>query len=419
MIQNVFSNINICPFSKKVIGIIFIIIVSYIFSKDRKNISWKRSGITLLSIFFFSWLFLNSKTALLFLENTSKLFENLYSESDIGIKFLFGELTNISSAWGFIFAIKVLPIIIFFSALVSILYYLGIIQFVVKIIEKLLRPIYGTNGAETLCAIANSFLGQTEAPLLIKSFLKNMNESEIFLVMVSGMGSLSASLLAVYSYIGIPLKHLLISNILSIPATIFISKLWHPNKSKNNTKIEKLDSSSEKSIFSAMANGTSNGMILAFNVGAMLIVTISLLYCLDLILANIAKIINFFLNNKVNINLSMESIFSFIMWPAAWALGIDSSEISTVANLIGTKVAVNEMIAYNKMTFINLSITTKILATYALCGFSNFSCIGIQLGGIGALEESTKPIIAKLGIRAVFAATLSNLLVAYIIGFFI
>ncbi len=402
----------------RVIGILFIILTGYLFSNDRKNIDWKSLFFMFLSICLMGYFFYNFEIGIIFIDGISAGLNSLYNSSNEGIRFLFGSLIDLNGPWGFIFAIRVLPVIIFFSALTSILYYFGIIQFFVSIIGKIMKPVFGTNGAETLCAVANSFLGQTEAPLLIKSYLKKMNESEIFAVMVGGMGTISAAILTIYACLGVPIKHLLISSVLSIPSTLFISKLWYPNTFKEKEEKGKINHELiQGSFFENLANGIGSGLIIALNVGAMLMAIISILYCID----NILYFISFYISKKIGFcfDLSLQSIFSYIMWPISWMMGISCDEIGRVASLLGTKVAINEMIAYTAMLKMGLSSTTIAIATYALCGFSNFSCIGIQLAGIGVLEASTKPIIAKLGMRAVFAAALSNILIACIMGFFI
>jgi CNT family concentrative nucleoside transporter len=402
----------------RIVGILFIILIGYFFSSDRKNIDWKSLSFMFFSIFAMGYFFYNFEAGIIFIDTISMGLNSLYNCSNEGIKFLFGSLIDFNGPWGFIFAVRVLPVIIFFSALTSILYYYGIIQFFVSIIGRIVKPVFGTNGAETLCAVANSFLGQTEAPLLIRSYLKKMNESEIFAVMVSGMGTISAAILTIYACLGVPIKHLLISSVLSIPSTLFISKLWHPNTSKE--KEEKIKITHEKvqgSLFENLALGIGSGLNIALNVGAMLVAIISILYCID----NFLYFISFYINKFFGFSccFSLQSIFSVLMWPFSWMMGISFDEIEKVAYLIGTKVAINEMIAYAAMLKMNLSSSTIAIATYALCGFSNFSCIGIQLAGIGILESSTKPIIARLGVRAVFASALSNILIACIMGFFI
>lgn len=401
------------PLTMRSIGIFGIFLISFLMSENKSKIAWKNIFFMFISIWIFAYFLLHSYVGINFISTIASGVDWLYSAGLEGIKFLFGELVNTSGVWGFLFAFRVLPMVIFFSALTSILYYFGVIQWFVGIVGFVFRPLYGTTGPETFCAIGNSFLSQTEAPLLIKSYLKHMSESEIFVVMVSGMATISSGLFAVYSMLGISVKHLLVSSILSIPASLVIAKLWIPQTGRENIKEKMIKNDRDDSFFGALGAGTSNGLMMALNIGAILLVIIAFLFCIN-------HFISFAVSFLFNIqNFTLESLFSIIMWPATWAMGIPSSEISTVASLLGSKIAVNEMIAYLALAKLNLSTQATIYATYALCGFSNFSCIGIQISGIGSMEESIKPTLSKLGLKAVFAAALTNLLVTYIIGFFI
>lgn len=399
------------PFVRRGIGIFFVFLISFLMSSNKKNIPYKNIFFMFFSIWILGYLLIRSFGGVNFINGVSHGVEWLYGAAAEGARFLFGELLNQSGAWGFIFAFRVLPMIIFFSSLTSLLYYFGVIQWLVHIVGYVIRPFFGTTGPETLCAIGNSFLSQTEAPLLIKSYLKSMTESEIFVVMVSGMGTISCGLFAAYGALGIPVKHLLISSILSIPSTLLISKMWVPPTGKENYKEKLVKDSEENTFFEVLGAGTSSGLMLALHIGAMLLVVMSLLFCINEFLG--------FIGGFFGLAISLQSIFGLCMWPAAWALGIPFNEIAEVGFLIGTKIGVNEMVAYINLAKMNLSVQGLVLATYSLCGFSNFSCIGIQLGGIGSMEEKVKPLISKLGVRAVFAGALSNLLIAYIIGFFI
>lgn len=401
------------PFFVRGVGIFSVFIISILFSINRSKIAWKNIFFMFISIWICAYFLLHSSVGINFITYVATGVDWLYGAALEGIKFLFGELALINGPWGFIFAIRVLPMVIFFSALTSIMYYLGIIQWIVHLVGFLVRPLYGTSGPETLCAIGNSFLSQTEAPLLIKGYLKHMSESEIFVVMVSGMATISSGLFAVYGSLGISIKHLLVSSILSVPASLLIAKLLVPQLSKDFYKDKLLKSDIKGSFFGALASGTSDGLMLALNIGAILLVIISILFCVNKFIFLIGNFL------MISTPLSLDRIFSIIMWPAAWAMGVPSSEIFQIAGLLGSKIAINEMVAYLALAKMNLSLHSIIYATYALCGFSNFSCIGIQISCIGGMEEGVKPIISKLGMRAVLASALTNLLVAYIIGFFI
>lgn len=401
------------PLITRSIGIGGILLISFIMSENKSKIAWRNIFFMFISIWIFAYFLLHSYLGINFISNIASGVDWLYTAGLEGIKFLFGELININGAWGFLFAFRVLPMIIFFSALTSVLYYFGIIQWIVHLIGFIFRPLFGTTGPETLCTIGNSFLSQTEAPLIIKSYLKYMSDSEIFVIMVSGMATISSGLFAIYGMLGISVKHLLVSSILSIPGSLLISKIIIPQNGKENIKEKISKSNTETSFFQALSNGTSSGLMMALNVGAMLLVIISFLFCLNQFISYISNLI-FGIPTT-----SLETLFAFIMWPFSWAMGIPCKEINTVASLLGSKIAINEMVAYLTLSKLDLSLRTTIYATYALCGFSNFSCIGIQIGSIGGMEESLKPTLARLGIKAVFAAAMTNLLVTYIIGFFI
>lgn len=394
------------------IGIAGVFFLSYGMSSNRKKIQWKYILFIFMSIWIFAYFFMYSFVGVEIISRIAYGVDWLYEVALEGTKFLFGGLVDTTNPLGFIFAFRVLPMIIFFSALTAVLYYLGIIQWIVSLLGILFRPLFGTTGPETMCAIGNSFLSQTEAPLLIRSYLKGMTESEIFVVMVSGMATISSSLLAVYSILGIPLKHLLISSILSIPSSICIAKIMVPPTGKESAQEKMKNDIYKGDFFSVLATGTADGLFLALHVGAMLLVVISLLYLINNALTSIGIQFGFF-------DFGLNTIFSYIMWPAAWAMGIPWNEIMTVAGLLGNKIAVNEMVAYLSLAKLSLSTNTIIYATYALCGFSNFSCIGIQIGSIGNMEASIKPTMSRLGLKALCAAVMVNLMTAYIIGFFL
>jgi len=306
-------------------------------------------------------------------------------------------------------------VIIFFGALMALLFHFGIIQFFVSMISKIIRPILGTSGAETLCAISNSFLGQTEAPLLIKNYLEKMTKSEFLLVMISGMATLSGVLLAIFASFGVPITHLLTSSVMSIPASILIAKILLPETEKPETasgasiKREKISSN----MFDAIFTGTTDGMKLAFNVGAMLISFLALLFMFNYILGFCSDQINI-LFEYVGVafrlpHISLNYIFSYLFAPFGYLLGFSGVEALKAGELLGTKVALNEFIAYGELVEMNLSPRTTSILTYALCGFSNFSCIGIQIGGIGSLVPSKRKWLTQFGLYAVLGGALANL----------
>lgn len=380
------------------IGIGAVILIAFVFSKSRSKVNWMLVLKALAMQFAIGFFALKTNVGGSVLKAMGNVVQNVYKFADAGSQFLFGNLTEQ------FFAFKVLPIIIFFGALMALLFHFGIVQQVVSVCNFLIRPILGTTGTETLCAVSNSFLGQTEAPLLIKNYLKKITKSEMFVVMVSGMATISGAILAVYASFGVPIKHLLASSVMAIPASILIAKIIMPEteeqKVGNQIKME----APSGNMLGAIATGTSDGLQLALNVGAMLIVFISLIAMVNHILA--------LFNPTLNLNV----IFGYLFYPFAYFLGFNGVETEKIAELLGTKVAINEFIAFTDMVKMNLSPRAQDIVTYALCGFSNFSCIGIQIGGIGALVPERREWLTQLGVWAVFASSLANLLSALIAG---
>lgn len=397
-----------------ILGIFVILLIAFIFSKKKSKIKFR---------LVFTGLFLQFLLCFLVLkvpESAVKSIEygvqKIYSFGDDGIRFVFGALADESMAWGVIFAIKVLAIMIFFGALMSLLHYLKIIQLFVKILNFIIRPILGTSGAETLCAISNAFLGQTGGPLLIKSYLNDMTKSEFMLIMTSGMSMLSASIIVVYNKMGVPINHLLAASAMAIPGSILISKILIPETEKPKTlegKSVKFENDSPN-IFAAVSSGTSDGLQMALNVGAMLISFLAIISMLNAGIGFVSlKVYALFGLNWPELSLNL--IFSYIFAPFSYLLGFVGQEAAKVGELIGAKVTLNEMIAYMQMVKTGLPVRTIAILTYALCGFANFSSIGMQIGGIGALTSSEKKLwLTQLGLYALLGGTLSNLMSAMI-----
>lgn len=397
------------------IGIFAILFISFLFSANKRRISLRTIFSSLSLLFVLGFLTLKLPGGQRVLENISLGIAKIYLLADKGASFIFGNLVNINSSWGFIFGFKVLPIIIFFGALTSILFYLGIVQKFVQLIGFVLRPILGTSGSETLCAVANSFLGQTEAPLLVRNYLSKMTKSEMFVVMVSGMATISGSILAVFSAMGIPAKYMLAASVMAIPASILVAKIFFPEVEESETANGKLEDckSSSSNIFDAIATGTFDGLSLAVNVAAMLIVFISLIGLVNEILIGSSHYLNAWFNLGLP-DLSLNYFFSWIFSPFAYLLGFSGQAVCDAATLLGTKITVNELVAYSQMVTMNLTERGQAILTMALCGFANFSCIGIQIGGIGALAPEKRKWLTELGLKTVFAASLANLLSAMV-----
>lgn len=403
-----------------VAGIFFIIGIAYSCSQYRKKVKFKLILNALAMQFAIAFVALKTswgKAGVQFLADGIKY---LYEYATIGTQFLFGNLANGSgTAWGVVFAVQILPMIVFFGAFMALLFHIGIVQRMVGGIGYVVQPLLGTSGSETLCAIANSFLGQTEAPLLIRNYLAKMTKSELLVVMVSGMGTISGSILAIYASFGAPIEHLLAASVMAIPATIMIAKILLPETEKvKEGKAKVTIEGGSGNVFDAISTGTRDGLHLALNVGAMLISFIALVAMINGCLGGATGWVNKLLGTQIP-SLSLNLIFSWIFYPFAFFLGFTGSEATQVGQLIGTKVAINEFVAYLDLVSMNLSPRASALATYALCGFSNFSCIGIQIGGIGALVPEKRKWLTELGLTAVLGGALSNLLTAMVAGLFI
>jgi CNT family concentrative nucleoside transporter len=403
-----------------IVGIIFILAVAIACSKNRKAIDFKLILHALGLQFLIALAVLKTSLGQSLLAAISSGIARIYQFADQGSSFVFGQLVDADGPWKFIFAIKVLPVIIFFGALMALLFYWGIVQKLVLAVNWLVQPLLGTTGAETLCAIANSFLGQTEAPLLVRDYLRVMSKSELFVVMVSGMGTISGAILVVFAAMGVPAPHLLTASVMAIPATIMIAKILLPEEKKDTTAepITVVMKSSAGNMFDAIAAGTLDGLSLALNVGAMLIAFIALIGLFNAVLHYGSDMVNALLETLQIAwrmpNLDLQLILSYLFAPFALLLGFTGQMALDVGGLLGTKVAINELIAYERMVAMHLPERVVDIVTYALCGFSNFSCIGIQIGGIGALIPERRGWLTELGVYAVFAGSLSNLLSAMI-----
>jgi CNT family concentrative nucleoside transporter len=339
----------------------------------------------------------------------------------VGAAFVFGPLGN-STIWGramtgalgsdgaqyaVIFAFQVLPTIIFIAALFAILYYFGIMQIVVRVFAVLMHRVMRASGAESLNVAASIFMGQTEAPLTIRPYLPEMTQSELMTVMTSGMAHVSGGIMAAYILFGIEAKHLLTAVIMTAPGTIMMAKMIVPETETPKTmgtvrlQVEQTD----VNVIDAAGRGTGEGLHLALNVGAMLISFLALIALVNAVLGVAG--------------LSLEQIFGWLFAPIAWSMGVPWHDAPRIGNLLGTRMALNEFVAYSKLGPMKDSLDPRsfTIATFALCGFANFSSIGIQIGGIGALAPNRRHDLARLGLRAMFAGTLANFMTATIAGF--
>ncbi len=408
------------PALLNVLGIITILTIAWALSAQRSNINYPLVAKGLLLHVIIAAVMLKTDIGGIAMQKIADGIAQLYAAADKGIEFVFGSLSKAQEPWGFIFAFQVLPIIIFFGAIMSVLYYYGIIQRTMLVVYRALRPILGTSGAETLCAVSNSVLGQTEAPLLIKNYLRSMTRSEMMLVMVSGMGTISAALIAVYASMGVPAIHLLTASVMGVPATIVMAKLLYPETEESKTAhgVAISYEGSSSNVLDAIAQGSLDGLQLVLNIGAILIAFIALINTVNGIISGMIEFANYLAQLSIPV-VTLQDILSYMFAPIGWFMGISGQEAYQVGQLIGIKLTINEMLAFSQLVDLGLSDRAMILATYALCGFANFSCIGIQIGGIGALEPSKRSVLSELGIRAVIGGTLANFLSAFVAGLFI
>lgn len=403
-------------------GMLVLLGVTWLLSKNRKAISYKVViGGTILEIIF-AVLIMRVPWGQQFFMWINGGIVKLLSFTDEGAKFVFGGLVN-NQSLGFIFAFQVLPTIIFFSSLMSVLYYLGIMQKIVMFFARIMVKLLDTSGAESLVASANIFVGQTEAPLAIRPYFASLTESELFVVMVAGMGTIAGGVMAAYAGMLMPYipgigGQLLASCIMSAIGSIVIAKMLIPETEvpKTHGKLKMQLELTDKNVIDAAANGATTGLQMALNVGGCLLAFMALLAMLNYFIGWGGGLLGHPL-------LSLEKIFGLVLTPVAWLMGIPMNEAPQIANWIGQKTVLNEFVAYlNMATFLKdnpaaISQRSLIIAAHALCGFSNFLSIAIQIGGLGALAPSRRPDIARLGMYAVLGGSLACFMSAAITGF--
>ena len=392
-----------------IIGIVFVFLVAFLISNNKKKINWKTVIIGFLIQFIFAFAALKWSVGKYILSRISLGVQSVIDYAKEGISFIFGSLSNDGS----IFAVNVLGVIIFISALVSVLYYLGVMQFVIKLIGGGLSKLLGTSKLETISSAANIFLGQTEAPLLIKPYVEKLTESELFTVMVGGLASVSGSILVGYSLLGIPIEYLVSASFMSAPAGLIISKIIIPEirEAKVNEEIEMVKDDSSN-IVDAASKGAIDGLGLVLNIAAILLAFVALIALVNGIIGLIGGLFGID-------NLSLQSILGYIFEPIATIIGVPMKESVIAGSLIGQKIILNEFVAFTSLSEIISTLSPKTIAivTFSLCGFANISSIAILIGGIGGMAPSRKHDIARLGWKAVLGGTLANLLSATIAGF--
>lgn len=402
-----------------VLGIVVLLIIAVLFSNNRKAINLRTVLGALAIQIGFAALILYVPYGRDALQATANGVSNVIAYGNEGINFVFGGLADPSNV-GFIFAVKVLPIIVFFSGLISVLYYLGIMQAVIKVIGGALQAALGTSKAESMSAAANIFVGQTEAPLVVRPYIRNMTQSELFAIMAGGTASIAGSVMAGYAEMGVPLTYLIAASFMAAPAGLLFAKILFPQTEQFTDKQPDADDSEKPTnVLEAMAGGASAGMQLALNVGAMLIAFVGLIALINGILGGVGGWFGYG-------DLTLQSIFGWVFKPLAYLIGVSWEESAVAGQMIGLKLAVNEFVGYLEFakylqpdTAVVLSEKTKAIITFALCGFANFSSIAILIGGIGGMAPNRRGDVARLGLKAVVAGTLANLMSATIAGLFI
>ena len=418
------------------LGMAVLIVISYLFSANRKAIKWKTVGIGLAIQLLIAIGVLKIPFVKIAFESIGKVFINILDFTRSGSKFLFEGLVVDTDTFGYIFALQVLPTIVFFSALTSVLFYLGIIQKVVRALAWLLTKSLGISGAESLSIAGNIFLGQTEAPLLIKAYLEKMGKSEILLVMIGGMATVAGAVLAAYiGFLGgddpalqlVFAKHLLAASVMAAPGAIVVSKILYPQTEGINTNVHVSSDKIGANFLDAIANGTTEGLKLALNVGAMLLVFVAFIAMINGILGWIGDWTT--LNHWIAANspyeaFSLEAILGTVFAPLMWLIGVNNEDIMLMGQLLGIKLAASEFVGYIQLAELkNMANITHftynksvIMATYMLCGFANFASIGIQIGGIGSLAPGQRKTLSEFGMRAVLGGTLASLISATMAG---
>ena len=417
------------------LGLFVLLAIAIACSADRKNIAWKTVGIGLLIQLMLAIGILRVGWIQSIFEAMGKLFVSILDFTNAGSIFLFGDLMNADS-YGFIFVFQILPTIVFFAALTSLLFYLGVIQVVVKFLALALTKVLKISGAESLSVIGNIFLGQTEAPLMIKAYLERMNKSEILLVMIGGMATVAGGVLA--AYIGFlggndPVmrlefaKHLLAASVMAAPGAIVIAKILYPQTEPINNEVSVSLDNIGSNALDAISNGTVEGIKLATTIGGMLLVFVALIAMCNGVLGWVGDwttLNDWFAANTIYENFSLEAILGLLFAPLMWIMGVPTPDIMPMGQLLGIKLAASEFVGYiqlaelkDPINMIHLQYQKSIImATYMLCGFANFASIGIQIGGIGSLAPGQRKVLSRFGIRALIGGTLASLISAVIAG---
>ncbi|MBW3164110.1 NupC/NupG family nucleoside CNT transporter [Ferrimonas balearica] len=409
------------------VGILVLLLVGLAVSTNRRAINFRTVGLAFVMQMAIGALVLYVPMGRKALEALSHGVHAVLDSGKAGVNFLFGNLVNFSvEGIGFVFALNVLPLVVFFSALIAVLYYLGVMQFIIRTIGGLVSKALGTSQAESMSAVANAFVGQSEAPLVVKPYMPKMSDSEFFAIMCGGMASVSGTVLAGYAMMGVDMQYLLAASFMAVPGGILFAKLILPETTTPDYVVEKSTHFSEKrpeNMLAAAGEGAASGLKLAAAIGGMLIAMIGLVTLVNTLLAS--------LGGAIGMELSLELILGWIFAPLAFLLGVPMADIDVAGALIGKKLIINEFVAYSDLApYLKdtdavlaagkqlLDEKTKVIVSFALCGFANVASIGILIGGLGTLCPSRSDFIARFGVRTLIAATCSNLMSAAIAGIF-
>lgn len=406
------------------LGLVLIVGLAWLMSSHKSRFPWRVVVGGLVLQFLFAVVILRSTAGKWLFGWANDVMMSVLTCVDAGSSFVFGE----AFAEHF-FAFKVLPTIIFFSALMSMFYYLGVVQKIVGLFALVMQKTLGTSGAETLSATANVFVGQTEAPLVVRPYISGMTNSELNSVMVGGFATMSASGIGALAEMGIDAGHMISASVISVPGALLLSKIMQPETDTPETA-GRIDTNNKQSsteeeqanVLEAIAVGTTSGAQLALNIGAMLIVFLALITLLNLLLGWIGAQLGY-VSADGSYLVSLDAALGYLFYPVAWLIGIDRADCMTAGELIGLKMATNEFVAYGRLanwgsedSIVQISERSRIILTYALCGFANFGSIGIQMGGIGGIAPNRQSDLARLGLRAMIAGTMATLMSACIAG---
>ncbi|ATO51701.1 NupC/NupG family nucleoside CNT transporter [Brevibacillus laterosporus] len=400
-------------FLRGLLGVIAVLFIAFLFCNNKKGIKWRPILGGLAVQFLFAFIVLKWEAGRAVLSKFTDVMNHIISYANEGINFLFGGLYTPDSKITFVVAFNVVPMVIFFAALISVLYYVGVMQLFIKYIGGGISKILGTSKAESMSAAANIFVGQTEAPLVIRPFLGQLTRSELFAVLTGGLASIAGTMLAAYSLLGIPMEYLLAASFMAAPAGLVIAKLFFPETENMKEREIKLEKNESTNIFDAAARGAGDGLYLALNVGAMLLAFVALVALVNGVLG--------YVGGLFGMELTLQRIFGYLFSPLAFAVGVPWSEALQAGSYIGQKIVLNEFVAYIDMAknMANLTPKTVAILSFALCGFANFGSMAMLIGGLGSLVPERRSEIAQVGMKVIFAGTLASLLNGAIAGIFL